>query len=50
MKFTNGTIESLDNLYDTVILYNLNEIVYKATFTKKESKELSLKYKNIVFI
>lgn len=50
MKFTNGTIETLDNSYNTVILYNNNTIVYKATYTKTESKELLLKYKNIKFI
>lgn len=50
MKFTRGTIESLDDQYNTIILYSGDKIVYKCTLTKLQSADLYCKYNNLKFI
>jgi len=50
MKFTSGTIENLDDHFNTVVLYYGNKIVYKCTLTKLECADLYCKYNNLKFI
>lgn len=50
MKFTHGTIERVDDIYDIVILYHGDNVVYKATYTKLESANLYCKHNNLKFI
>ena len=50
MKFTSGTIESLDESLDTVTLYHGDKVVYKATYTKLESADLYCKFNNLKYI
>ena len=50
MKFTSGTIESFDEMYDVVTLYNGDKLVYKGMYHKLESANLYCKYNNLKYV